>query len=230
MSRQCSGRLFSPYLRSSASLKFSANFFLMSRYHAHSVVVASEIKDICTNAFSSIGKMDKACRKLSKLLDRQVKELATNTSVTVEELNETELLRKTLDTLAASKVQLAVKSYDLIDHRIKLVDNEISLVENALVSSGQLNFADDLTSANAITVGSSSSKKRKHNSSVVPTESQVDPNEPVYCFCKRIAFGDMIACDNEDCDIEWFHYPCVNLTRKPRNSWICPTCAYKRKK
>ena len=202
----------------------------MSRYHAHSVVVASDIKDICTNAFGSIGKMDKACRKLAKLLDKRVKELASNKNVTVEELNETELLRKTLDTLSANKVQLAVKSYDLIDHRIKLVDNEISLVENALVTSGQLNYADELNNANAVAVGSSSSKKRKHGSSSAPTEPQVDPNEPVYCFCKRIAFGDMIACDNEDCDIEWFHYPCVNLTRKPRNSWICPTCAYKRKK
>ncbi|KAJ1418466.1 plan Homeodomain finger of tumor Supressor Ing4 [Ochromonadaceae sp. CCMP2298] len=61
-------------------------------------------------------------------------------------------------------------------------------------------------------------------------DPNIDPNEPVYCVCNRIAFGDMIACDNEECPIEWFHYTCVNLTRKPRNSWICPTCSYRKKK
>ena len=30
-------------------------------------------------------------------------------------------------------------------------------------------------------------------------------DEPVYCYCQRISFGDMIACDNENCNIEWFH-------------------------
>lgn len=25
----------------------------------------------------------------------------------------------------------------------------------------------------------------------------------------------MIACDNEECSVEWFHYACVNLTKKP---------------
>jgi len=24
----------------------------------------------------------------------------------------------------------------------------------------------------------------------------VDPNEPLYCICQQISFGEMIACDN----------------------------------
>lgn len=24
----------------------------------------------------------------------------------------------------------------------------------------------------------------------------VDPNEPTYCFCNQVSFGEMIACDN----------------------------------
>ena len=54
-------------------------------------------------------------------------------------------------------------------------------------------------------------------------------NEPVYCICKRVAFGDMIACDDDECPIEWFHYSCVNITRKPRSRWLCPDCTKKRK-
>ncbi|KAK5649700.1 hypothetical protein RI129_000729 [Pyrocoelia pectoralis] len=36
-----------------------------------------------------------------------------------------------------------------------------------------------------------------------------DPNEPRYCICNQVSYGDMVACDNEDCPSEWFHYPCV---------------------
>lgn len=28
-------------------------------------------------------------------------------------------------------------------------------------------------------------------------------DEQVYCTCKRISFGEMIACDNADCPFEW---------------------------
>lgn len=30
-------------------------------------------------------------------------------------------------------------------------------------------------------------------------------DEPTYCYCQRVSYGDMIACDNPDCAIEWFH-------------------------
>ena len=53
---------------------------------------------------------------------------------------------------------------------------------------------------------------------------RTDPNEPLYCTCKRLSFGDMIACDNEDCPIEWFHYPCVGVSTPPA-SWLCPLCS-----
>lgn len=26
----------------------------------------------------------------------------------------------------------------------------------------------------------------------------IDPNEPTYCFCGQVSFGEMIACDNDD--------------------------------
>jgi len=46
--------------------------------------------------------------------------------------------------------------------------------------------------------------------------------EPTYCFCNNVSYGDMIACDNELCPYEWFHFPCVGLTIKPaQGSWYC---------
>ncbi|XP_027843498.1 inhibitor of growth protein 5-like isoform X1 [Aphis gossypii] len=52
----------------------------------------------------------------------------------------------------------------------------------------------------------------------------IDPNEPTYCLCKEVSYGQMIGCDNPDCPIEWFHFPCVKLNTKPKGKWFCPTC------
>ncbi|XP_048880870.1 inhibitor of growth protein 4 isoform X2 [Brienomyrus brachyistius] len=58
----------------------------------------------------------------------------------------------------------------------------------------------------------------------------VDPNEPTYCLCHQVSYGEMIGCDNTDCSIEWFHFACVGLTTKPRGKWYCPRCSQERKK
>ncbi|KAL4378149.1 hypothetical protein GQ457_02G035120 [Hibiscus cannabinus] len=48
-------------------------------------------------------------------------------------------------------------------------------------------------------------------------DQPIDPNEPTYCVCHQVSFGDMIACDNENCQGgEWFHYACVGLTPETR--------------
>ncbi|XP_045500209.1 inhibitor of growth protein 3 [Colias croceus] len=51
-----------------------------------------------------------------------------------------------------------------------------------------------------------------------------DPNEPRYCICNQVSYGDMVACDNHDCPYEWFHYPCVGITAPPKGKWYCPQC------
>ncbi|KII94649.1 hypothetical protein PLICRDRAFT_33459 [Plicaturopsis crispa FD-325 SS-3] len=36
-------------------------------------------------------------------------------------------------------------------------------------------------------------------------------DKEIYCFCQKLSYGEMIACDNQDCPYQWFHLPCVNL-------------------
>lgn len=55
-------------------------------------------------------------------------------------------------------------------------------------------------------------------------EFAIDPNEPTYCLCNQVSYGEMIGCDNEQCPIEWFHFSCVGLTYKPKGKWYCPKC------
>ncbi|KAI9360580.1 hypothetical protein BD770DRAFT_384414 [Pilaira anomala] len=58
----------------------------------------------------------------------------------------------------------------------------------------------------------------------------IDPNEPVYCYCQQVSFGEMLACDNEQCDIEWFHLECVGLKTPPKGTWYCKNCTVEVKK
>ncbi|SNX85001.1 uncharacterized protein MEPE_03710 [Melanopsichium pennsylvanicum] len=59
------------------------------------------------------------------------------------------------------------------------------------------------------------------------SEMPFDPTEPRYCYCDQISFDEMIACDNEDCAMEWFHYACVGITESPdkKKTWYCRFCA-----
>jgi hypothetical protein len=44
-------------------------------------------------------------------------------------------------------------------------------------------------------------------------------DENLYCFCRRPSFGQMVACDSDDCKYEWYHFGCVGLETKPRGKW-----------
>jgi hypothetical protein len=55
--------------------------------------------------------------------------------------------------------------------------------------------------------------------------ANADAREPRYCVCNGVSYGDMIACDNPDCLIEWFHYACVGVKAQPKGRWYCPECS-----
>ena len=51
-------------------------------------------------------------------------------------------------------------------------------------------------------------------------------DQPSYCYCRGPEEGTMIACDNPDCPIEWFHTKCLRLHTLPKGKtkWYCPDC------
>lgn len=51
------------------------------------------------------------------------------------------------------------------------------------------------------------------------SKSGVDENEPLYCICNKVSYGDMVECGNEGCSIEWCHFECVGLRRAPKGKW-----------
>ncbi|KAN0105254.1 hypothetical protein V8E52_011242 [Russula decolorans] len=59
----------------------------------------------------------------------------------------------------------------------------------------------------------------------VQGDAAADPNEPKYCYCNRVSFGNMVACDYPQCKREWFHLDCVGLTELPQSrTWYCRDC------
>ena len=66
--------------------------------------------------------------------------------------------------------------------------------------------------------------KGKSEREVSPPDLPIDPDEPTYCLCEQVSYGEMIGCDNDECPIEWFHFSCVGLHHKPKGKWLCPKC------
>lgn len=69
----------------------------------------------------------------------------------------------------------------------------------------------------------------KEGPQLTPTKGEGE-DQTLYCFCRQVSFGEMIACDNLKCEYEWFHYKCVGLTEEPTGKWFCPDCLKKKKK
>lgn len=64
-----------------------------------------------------------------------------------------------------------------------------------------------------------------------PEAAASQENSPeVWCFCRAEESGQMIACDNEQCKIIWFHTSCLRIEKIPKGKWLCPDCHSKGKK
>ena len=52
-----------------------------------------------------------------------------------------------------------------------------------------------------------------------------DHQDSIYCYCQNIEDGEMIGCDNQNCQYKWFHLRCVYLDKAPKSKlWYCPDC------
>ncbi|KAJ7610890.1 hypothetical protein FB45DRAFT_760875 [Roridomyces roridus] len=66
------------------------------------------------------------------------------------------------------------------------------------------------------------------NSTDAGGDGEADGDDTLYCFCQRVSFGQMIACDDSNCQWEWFHIACIGLQEPPDGRWFCESCKGKR--
>jgi len=158
------------------------------------------------------------------------------------------------------KVNLAVQTYELVDKQIRRLDADLKKFEAELEQDrkgkkdGSKNSKiskvttkqekpkarrKSTATATAATVAPAVPGPSMTGTDVIPPDARVlnvdidmpiDPNEPTYCICNRVSFGEMVGCDNPDCKVEWFHFECVGLTSPPKGKWYCPDCSALRKK
>jgi len=122
------------------------------------------------------------------------------------------------------------------DNSNKRPKRNVTKISTSLNKSVELNAnLNKKSSSNQNIKKTTSNKKSKANLSknkkVVsdPKSSDSDGDgdddlQPTYCLCEEISYGDMVGCDNDLCPIQWFHFGCVSIKRKPKGKWFCPFC------
>jgi len=154
--------------------------------------------------------------------------------------------------LSDEKVNIAVATYEMIDKHIRKLDSDLAKFESEMKDKGRLSQTESEEEEvvnkkkmkdkkkKGVKEEDNNKKKKKakkvenlttplisYVGSGVPQEvldMPVDPNEPTYCTCQQVSYGEMIGCDNQDCPIEWFHFGCMDLSHKPKGKWYCPKC------
>eukprot|EP00300_Choanocystis_sp_HF-7_P032418 c4290_g1_i2.p1 GENE.c4290_g1_i2~~c4290_g1_i2.p1 ORF type:complete len:183 (+),score=34.14 c4290_g1_i2:692-1240(+) len=126
--------------------------------------------------------------------------------------------------LTKEKNKSMQEAYDRIDAYIRQLDSRLVDMERELDEAG--------TDVDAVT---RAQLKRGGKRSLIRTLNHLERGssttaDPKYCLCKRVAFGEMVACDSEQCKIEWFHFECVGLNATPKGRWLCPQCSQSKKR
>ncbi|KAK5968948.1 Inhibitor of growth protein [Trichostrongylus colubriformis] len=204
---------------------------------------------ICKNA-EEIREIDekKMSQEIQQRLEHHVKNLKKLSNEQRAKLyRETQAMYKEIDKLSDRKIKLAQKMYDAVDEHIKEMDQEIAVFhehQRKKHAEAQAASSEDAQKNLASSAIKPDKRKKQQNSKakenegtngykppiVAPVDMPVDPNEPTYCICHQVSFGQMVACDGPRCKNEWFHFQCVGLTSSPVGKWYCDDCKEARKK
>ena len=219
-------------------MELQRNFNLMRDLDTRSQEVLKEIDNMADSYLTSVKKLSP--EKRSQKLD-EIQELFSKSKEYGDD-----------------KVQLSMQTYELVDKHIRKLDSDLARFEAELKdkalsgTKGSDKSERKKKKMQDKELDDEIPKKKKRKSQipeadpspipVVPVlplslshpsdvlDMPVDPNEPTYCLCHQVSYGEMIGCDNADCPIEWFHFACVGLTVKPKGKWFCPRCTAERKK
>merc|ERR1711915_699468 len=160
------------------------------------------------------------------------------------EMEKIQKMFKKAKEISDDKVNIAVVTYELVDKHIRKLDSDLAKFESEMKEKGRLSQTESEEEEEQPIKdkkkGVKEEKKKKkpkseqqttpvHHFANLPVPQEVldmpvDPNEPTYCLCQQVSYGEMIGCDNQDCPIEWFHFGCMSLTTKPKGKWYCPKC------
>lgn len=122
---------------------------------------------------------------------------------------------------ADDKVEIAMQTYNLVDKHIRRLE---SLGGSQVTNQDVNGLPGPPDKSQKKSVSGDHGAISGEVAEPLTVDMPLDPNEPKYCTCHQVSFGEMIACDNKECPIEWFHFACVDLKSKPKGKWYCPEC------
>ncbi|CAD6197105.1 unnamed protein product [Caenorhabditis auriculariae] len=198
---------------------------------------------------STIKELDEKVEDLKRLIRQKTYIYVKNLrNYTREEkfnfLNEIRTLYAEADGFAEKKVELAEQMYDKVDSFINEMDEYKKRLDKKRVVPDDKKLAKGTQPAKRAKVPKVERKKTtaaEHKAArlaenaammdqlkeapvVGELEAPVNPHEPVYCVCRQVSFGQMVACDNKHCPTEWFHFGCVGIDATPSGVWYCSDC------
>ncbi|CAD5226879.1 unnamed protein product [Bursaphelenchus xylophilus] len=182
-----------------------------------------QFKDVTAPIRSNLMKiqeLDKECAIKQKFIENFTGPIlqtwhTTNKDRRIKRYKKLKNVLTQLEQLSSEKVKLATKNYETLDYYVDELDKTYAKIttERAEASSGPSRRRRDI--------------KVEEIEKFDPTtvvDMPVDPDEPTYCLCNQVSFGQMVMCDNRTCLTEWFHFDCVGLTSTPTGKWFCPNC------
>lgn len=101
-----------------------------------------------------------------------------------------------------------------------------TISSSSTTTSSSATTATTTTTKNSGSTGASTVGGGAKGSS---SSSSSGNNEPTYCYCNQVSFGEMVGCDGDDCKREWFHLPCIGFKNPPKGKWYCDDCIKKLK-
>nr|CUU98743.1 hypothetical transcript [Hymenolepis microstoma] len=166
-----------------------------------------QVQSITAEAAARTNELLRIAKSISK--DERVKRLA-----------EIQNLYQIAEELSNDKVSRAESIYELVDRQIQRLDADMMEFKKAsVVKTMKKSRKKALSIANVKMPASAAFVLALTNDPKNITDMPIDPNEPTYCICGDVSYGEMVACDNKNCPIEWFHFGCVGLTSKPKGAW-----------
>lgn len=144
----------------------------------------------------------------------QLDDLALTVSTTQPEqyLQMAQLLKTSTKNRSITLTE-ACKLYEIVKKHLHTIEQTLQDLQEAWQKRQQIKTPTTHTAE----IKPSNKKQSKK----VPVE------EPRYCFCNQVSYGRMIACDNNNCEREWFHWDCVHLSSAPKGKWTCSDeCAF----
>lgn len=172
---------------------------------------------------SSLAKLETNLTKFSRP--------QTNSDGSTNDLRQLKLLLATqhhlsrMQEMSDSKLTIVQEALDQLDSKSRELDLDYKQINQATSdSTEQASGASGSNNKNTKSTTASGRNQSSASTSSQPKNSHRESPEPTYCVCHQVSYGDMICCDNDACEIEWFHFQCVSLTSKPKGKWYCPNC------